>query len=155
MADNFNEISVAEDDSVEEVYEVYTSNPVCPCCGKKLIIIDDSNDEDSSLVTPLSNEINESINAVHGTGRNDSIRKEMASYIENAAQEIYDAYMEDIEEYEGYDEEDMKYITNNKLLNAIARKAIELNMIFKENYKIFISKDLLKVEIRRLLQNIS
>ena len=121
----------------QEAFVVDLSNPVCPCCGAKLVIND-----------PTVADENEELN-VDALQESYVDGKTIMPLVHEIAQSIIDAYMESADDAE---ETDLVYIEKRELLSAIHRKAIELGSILRNNYGLEISVHELELSIRKEIQ---
>jgi hypothetical protein len=111
-------------EETEQVYKLDVSNPVCPCCGKKLVLFD------STESIPNDGLVKESLNE-------QVVQTEIERVIENTANELLDLYVPDNDERDSWK-------VDNDVRNWVRRKSGELHFIFIEEYDIDI--DIMKIE---------
>lgn len=130
-----------QDIGTTECYTVYTNNLVCPCCNKKLKLIDSSKQEfdDDSIVDVSESKLNEN-----------KLSDYLLEIIENAAQNIYEDEIEsdtpDVDNMGNIDPEyteRFKYISNNlkkivkmksnAIANMVKQNGIEISPFYIEN----------------------
>lgn len=117
-----------------EAFEVDISNPVCPCCGVNLVLMD----------TTIGGE-NEELNTDNLTESYINGSK-IIPLINDIAQSITNNYLTYADDA---DDSDLIYIEKKELLSVIHRKAIELNSVLKNNYGIDVSVHELELSIRK------
>lgn len=117
-----------------EAFEVDISNPVCPCCGVNLVLMD----------TTIGGE-NEELNTDNLTESYINGSK-LIPLINDIAQSITNNYLTYTDDA---DDSDLIYIEKKELLSVIHRKAIELNSVLKNNYGIDVSVHELELSIRK------
>lgn len=117
-----------------EAFEVDISNPVCPCCGVNLVLMD----------TTIGGE-NEELNTDNLTESYINGSK-IIPLINDIAQSITNNYLTYTDDA---DDSDLIYIEKKELLSVIHRKAIELNSVLKNNYGIDVSVHELELSIRK------
>lgn len=117
-----------------EAFEVDISNPVCPCCGVNLVLMD----------TTIGGE-NEDLNTDNLTESYINGSK-IIPLINDIAQSITNNYLTYADDA---DDSDLIYIEKKELLSVIHRKAIELNSVLKNNYGIDVSVHELELSIRK------
>ena len=139
----------ALDDKDQEVaYQVNLSNPVCPCCGAKLIIVDDTpkgqNEElnsenldeqfaDPSVIVPMIKEVANDL----AEGYADYCRE---AYPTMTQQQLRDA---------------IRYPSDPVLKDAINRKAKELKSIFNSSYGLIVNEQIIIQDLREILRDTS
>lgn len=128
------------DDSaeVDNAYVVDVSNPVCPHCGAKLVINDDTTAAENNILA--TDQIQESW--VSGD--------DIIPLVKETAEDICEVYFQD----EEANPEELIYVTDPKIKSVIHRKAIELSSILKNSYDVQISVELIETHIKKELRYI-
>ena len=136
-------ISVGNKETNKDViaYKVNLDNPVCPCCGCKLIIENpEDNSETDNLVSPVNEAYIDS--------------SEVAPLVKISAEQIIDAYMET----DNFDDpnkiKNLIYVTDKCILDAINTKAIELQSTLKTTYNLKVAVESLENDIREEIREI-
>lgn len=117
-------------------YVVDASNPVCPHCGAKLVINDQTTAAETNQL--CTDQITESF----ATG------EDIIPLIKETAEDILDAYFEQ----EDADPKELCYITNPSIKSVIHRKAIELCSILKNNYELQVTTEIIESQIKKMLK---
>lgn len=144
-----------------EAYPVYLSNPVCPCCGAKLVIMDDSKEEENTLLdlSPESGDLDKSSE----TGFNGILESLTdLSYI-SKIKSIYNTYVSDLL-YElidyyynlGYNQEEIiNRLTkrpNRTLSYRINLKALELKSELEYKFDLDLGVKELELDLENSLR---
>lgn len=130
LLDMFNDIQTEEN---EVAYEIDISNPVCPCCGARLVIKDST---PAGVIDDISTEqIQESF--VSGD--------DIIPLVKETAESICDAYFEQ----DNADPKELIYITDQSIKSVIHRKAIELCSMLRNNYDIQVPIEVLETNIKK------
>lgn len=117
-----------------EAFEVDISNPVCPCCGVNLVLMD-------TTIGDENEELNiDSINEAYING------SKLIPLINDIAVSIVNNYLTYEDDADGAD---LIYIEKKELISVIHRKAIELNSVLKNSYGIDVSVHELELSIRK------
>lgn len=124
-------------DQNQDSYVVDVSNPVCPCCGAKLVLND-------GITAAQSDEL-----ATGAIQESWVKRGDVIPLVHETAMELVDAYLED----EAADPKELMLITDSVLVKAIKRKAIELQSLLETNYEIKIQPELLATYIKNDIRN--
>lgn len=127
-----------DNEAVDNAYVVDLSNPVCPHCGAKLVINDDTPAGEIDMLA--TDQIQESW--VSGD--------DIIPLVKETAEEICEIYFKD----ENANPEELIYVTDNTLKSVIHRKAIELCSILKNNYEIQLSVELIETHIKKEIRYI-
>lgn len=123
----------------ETAYPVKMSHPVCPCCGSQLIIEDDSDDENLQLTDVCESCVNEKF--IDG--------QMVIPYLEQGAKELIDAYLQVNE-----DPNELLYITDKQLVNALHRKVIEIQSTLKTAFDLDVPREILEQELRKEIKRV-
>lgn len=120
-------------------YVVDVSNPVCPCCGAKLIL------NDGKVAAETDDLATDSIQERYVTA------EDTLPLVDETAEEIVEAYM-DTED--ACDLNELIVITDKRLKHAIHRKSLELQSVLELNYDIKIDIELLESYIKKAIRYI-
>lgn len=141
-------------DGEEEVaYTVNLSNPVCPCCGAKLIIEDDTiNGQNTELNT---DGLEESYNKLDEQYADPSV---IVPMVMEVASELVDGWTEYCRE-SNLDDRQIRdalcYPRDPELIEAISRKAKELKSIFSSSYGLLVNEKIIIQDIRDSMRRIA
>jgi hypothetical protein len=141
-------------DGEEEVaYTVNLSNPVCPCCGAKLIIEDDTiNGQNTELNT---DSLEESYNQLDEQYADPSV---IVPMVMEVASELVDGWTEYCRESKLDDRQirdALCYPRDPELVEAISRKAKELKSIFSSSYGLLVNEKIIIQDIRDSMRRIA
>ena len=135
----------------EVAYTVNLSNPVCPCCGAKLIIQDDTAPGQNA---ELSTEQMEESYRMDEQYADPSV---IIPLVREVASEIVDGWTEYCSENrmdERQIRESLCYPRDPELLDAITRKAKELKSMFASAYGLIVNEKILVQDIRDAIRRI-
>ncbi len=141
-------------DGEEEVaYTVNLSNPVCPCCGAKLIIEDDTiKGQNTELNT---DSLEESYNHLDEQYADPSV---IVPMVMEVASELVDGWTEYCRE-SNFDDRQIRdalcYPRDPELVEAISRKAKELKSIFSSSYGLLVNEKIIIQDIRDSMRRIA
>lgn len=113
----------------EEVYRLDISNPVCPCCGKRLVLFDSTEEIPNDSLTEVE-PVNENVNGAR-------VDNELDKILDDAVAELLSEYVPDNDDMNSWK-------TDQEVRSWVRRKSGELHFIILEEYKIDI--DLMKIE---------
>ena len=143
----------ALDDGEEVAYTVNLSNPVCPCCGAKLIIEDDTvKGQNTELNT---DSLEESYNQLDEQYADPSV---IVPMVMEVASELVDGWTEYCRE-SNLDDRQIRdalcYPRDPELVEAISRKAKELKSIFSSSYGLLVNEKIIIQDIRDSMRRIA
>ena len=143
----------ALDDGEEVAYTVNLSNPVCPCCGAKLIIEDDTvKGQNTELNT---DSLEESCNQLDEQYADPSV---IVPMVMEVASELVDGWTEYCRESKLDDRQirdALCYPRDPELVEAISRKAKELKSIFSSSYGLLVNEKIIIQDIRDSMKRIA
>lgn len=135
----------------ETAYTVNISNPVCPCCGAKLIINDD--------IEPGQNEeLNtENIDESYRLDEQFADPDVIIPMIREAANDLVEGYTQYCEQA-GLDQRQISnalcYPQDSELRDAIVRKAKELKSVFASAYGLIVNEQIIVQDLRDAIRRI-
>ena len=136
-------------DDGETAYTVNISNPVCPCCGARLVIQDD-------IPKGQNTELNTEAMVDEQYADSSAIMPMVAEVAKDII-EGYTAFCEEkrMDDRQIYDS--LRYPRDPDLADAISRKAKELKSLFNSSYGLIVNEQIivqdLKDTIRRMVMN--
>lgn len=142
-------LEALEDD--ETAYTVNISNPVCPCCGAKLIINDD--------IEPGQNEeLNtENIDESYRLDEQFADPDVIIPMVREAANDLVEGYTQYCEQA-GLDQRQISnalcYPQDSELRDAIVRKAKELKSVFASAYGLIVNEQIIVQDLRDAIRRI-
>lgn len=135
----------------ETAYTVNISNPVCPCCGAKLVINDD--------VQPGQNEELNTENLEESYSVNEQFADPsvIIPMVRETANDLVEGYTEYCEQA-GLDQRQIAnslcYPVDQELRDAIVRKAKELKSMFASAYGLIVNEQIIVQDLRDEIKRI-
>ena len=141
-------------DGEEEVaYTVNLSNPVCPCCGAKLIIEDDTiKGQNTELNT---DSLEESYNQLDEQYADPSVIVPMVMEVASELVEGWTEYCRESNLDDRQVRDSICYPRDPELVEAITRKAKELKSIFSSSYGLLVNEKIIIQDIRDSMKRIA
>lgn len=141
----------ALEDEDETAYTVNVSNPVCPCCGAKLVINDDvSTGENEELNT-------DSLEESYRVDEQFADPEVIIPMVRETASDIVSGYSEYCERA-GLNEVQianaLTYPQDPELREAIVRKAKELKSVFASAYGLIVNEQIIVQDLRDAIKRI-
>ena len=135
----------------ETAYTVNVSNPVCPCCGAKLIINDD--------IEPGQNEELNTENLEESYSVNEQFADPsvIIPMVRETANELVEGYTQYCEQA-GLDQRQIAnalcYPQDSELRDAIVRKSKELKSVFASAYGLIVNEQIIVQDLRDAIKRI-
>lgn len=138
-------------DGEETAYTVNISNPVCPCCGAKLVINDD--------IEPGQNEeLNtENLGESYRVDEQFADPETIMPMVREAASDLVEGYTAYCRQ-EGLDDRQIAnalcYPQDSELKDAIVRKSKELKSVFASAYGLIVNEQIIVQDLRDAIKRI-
>lgn len=138
-------------DGEETAYTVNISNPVCPCCGAKLVINDD--------IEPGQNEeLNtENLEESYTLDEQFADPETIMPMVREAASDLVEGYTAYCRQ-EGLDDRQIAnalcYPQDSELKDAIVRKSKELKSVFASAYGLIVNEQIIVQDLRDAIKRI-
>lgn len=135
----------------ETAYTVNISNPVCPCCGAKLVINDDvEHGQNEELNT-------ESLEESYRVNEQFADPSVIIPMVREAANDLVEGYTQYCEE-SGLDQRQIAnalcYPQDTELRDAIDRKTKELKSVFASAYGLIVNEQIITQDLRDAIRRI-
>lgn len=138
-------------DDEETAYTVNISNPVCPCCGAKLVINDD--------IEPGQNEeLNtENLDESYRVDEQFADPETIMPMVREAASDLVEGYIAYCRQ-DGLDDRQIAnalcYPQDSELKDAIVRKSKELKSVFASAYGLIVNEQIIVQDLRDAIKRI-
>lgn len=129
----------------ETAYTVNMSNPVCPCCGAKLIIQDDIGSEQNQELN--TNNLDEQF-------ADPEVIIPLVSEVANDIVSGYTEYCRTANLTDKQIAQALIYPQDKELKEAIARKAKELKSMFSSGYGLIVNESIIISDLREAIRKV-